>query len=102
MKILDFTWCAVGVGLNPLMYSRCFSKKICGSAAKSALMKNSPGIRSVVPYNISAGEAWMSSFKLVRSPSSTVDRTSVQGFGEHISADFKVRCHRSIMPFDCG
>jgi len=54
-------WCAVGRARMFLMCSRCFSIKISGSAGSSSSEKKSPGIRSVVPYNISETEPFMSS-----------------------------------------
>lgn len=102
MYILIFMWWAVGDGFNPCINSLCFSRKNWGLVEQLLFTKNSPGIRKPIPYTSSAGVDWMSSLKLILKPRSIVDRISIHGFGEHISAAFNVRWSLSMIPFDWG
>ena len=70
MNCLALMWCAVGVGFSSRKWSRRCSVNECGLTGWSLTVKNSPGIRSVVPKRSSNGEAFMSSLYAVLRPNS--------------------------------
>ena len=83
---------AAGTAFMPAMSCLSLVTNPGAEAGLLAETKNSPGILSVVPKSISAGDACRSSLNAVRKPSSTAGSASGHGTcGLHMSAAFSVR-----------
>lgn len=86
-----------------LIRSRRSCRKTSGMGEWSTSSKNSPGILRLLPYRSSAVEHLISSLYAVRNSNSTVGNHLIQLFScwsWHMSAAFKILCHRSTIPLD--
>lgn len=98
-----FVWYVIGVGFRSLIVFRSFLTVSIGESLLVFSLMNSPGILRVVPYSSSAGDVLRSALYAFRKLRSINGSLSVHSFAPVASiADLTVRCHRSIMPFDCG